>query len=140
METLYLEGMPTEKGKEALAEIKQTYSEMYQNIVSGANKFADEAHKESRAYRETLKEAVKTTKLLGAVVPNEEMQAELIEEVQKGAYLSTINKMLEDSSKKAETELLLAAIANPRLRAMMAKQIFELGVNSKKNEILKSKI
>ena len=140
VETLYVDGALTEKGKETVAKVTQLYNSQYQNIVSKANEYSDKTYSEKKAHQNSLKEAVKSTKLLGAIVPSDEFQKELIEEVEKGTYFDNINKALQDNSTKAETELLLAAISNPRLRGILARQIYEFGANSKKNEILKAKL
>ena len=113
---------------------------MYSNVVGKANKYADDNFSSKREYQAKLKEGALSTKLMGVISPDEAFQKELIEEVEKGEYFETINKMLTDEKTKVETELLMAAIANPRLRAMLTKEIYNLGVNSKKNELIKAKL
>lgn len=140
VEKFYKDGQLTEDGKKHIASIEEQYRNAYKSIVDGANKYADEVYDNKKEYQAKLKEAVKSTKLLGAVVPSEDFQKELLEEVEKGDYFNKINSLLKDDKTKVDTELVLAALANNRLRAMLAKEIYNLGQNSKKNEIIKSKL
>lgn len=140
MEKLYTNGALTEEGKSRAAKIQKAYADMHADVVAKANKYADDNYNSKKEYRSKLVEGASSTKLMGLITPNEELQKELIEEVEKGEYFDTINKMLTDEKTKVDTELLMAAIANPRLRAILTKEIYNLGVNSKKNELIKAKL